>query len=117
MTLLVATSLMVWTLSAGGFDALDAVITVLFAMTVPFNAIAFWNAVIGLILMRTKTDLATAINPQLADASDRSPVTAQTALLSCIRNEDADTVGRNLDLMIEDLVASGAAPTISRSTC
>ncbi len=108
-TLLVATALMVWTLSAGGFDALDVIITGLFALTVPFNAIAFWNAVIGLSLARTSPDLARAVCPALVEATDRSPVTTSTALVSCIRNEDADLVGRNLDVMIEGLVASGVA--------
>lgn len=108
-TLLVATTLMVWTLSAGGFGPVDVVITVLFALTVPFNAIAFWNAVIGLSLARTSPDLARAVCPPLVDATDRSPITTSTAIVSCIRNEDAATVGRNLDVMIEGLVASGAA--------
>ncbi len=108
-TLLVATALMIWTLSAGGFDALDAVITGLFALTVPFNAIAFWNAVVGLWLMRTSPDLARAVCPALLDAGDRGPIIASTAILSCIRNEDAATVGRNLDLMIEGLVEAGVA--------
>ncbi len=108
-TLLVATSLMVWTLSAGGFDALDGVITLLFALTVPFNAIAFWNAVVGLGLQRGKDDLATALCPRLTDPTDRSPITTSTAILSCIRNEDAATVGRNLDLMLEGLVEAGVA--------
>jgi membrane glycosyltransferase len=108
-TLLVATALMVWTLSAGGFDGTDAVITLLFALTVPFNAIAFWNALVGLVLMRTSRDLAQAVCPPLLPAHDRSPITTSTAILSCIRNEDAATVGRNLDLMIEGLVDAGVA--------
>jgi membrane glycosyltransferase len=108
-TLLLATGLMVWTLSAGGFNALDALITLLFALTVPFNAIGFWNAVIGLVLMRTSADLPRAICPPLLDANDRSPITSRTALLSCIRNEDAESVGRNLDVMIEGLVEAGVA--------
>ncbi|WP_296897265.1 glucans biosynthesis glucosyltransferase MdoH [Thiohalocapsa sp.] len=108
-TLLVATGLMVWTLSAGGFSPLDTAMTALFALTVPFNAIAFWNAVIGLVLSRTSPDLARTVCPPLLDATDRSPITTSTALLACIRNEDAATVGRNLDVLIEGLVASGAA--------
>ncbi len=108
-TVLIATGLMVWTLSAGGFTAMDAVLTALFALTVPFNAIAFWNAVIGLVLARTSADLARAICPPLVDATDRSPITTSIALLSCIRNEDADTVGRNLDVVIDGLVSAGAA--------
>jgi membrane glycosyltransferase len=108
-TLLIATALMVWTLSAGGFDGLDALITLLFALTVPFNAIAFWNAVVGLWLMRSSPDLARAVCPALLPAWDRSPITTSTAILSCIRNEDAATVARNLDLMIADLVDAGVA--------
>jgi membrane glycosyltransferase len=108
-TLLVATGLMAWTLSAGGFNALDAAITLLFALTVPFNAIAFWNALIGLVLTRTSPDLPRALCPALLDANDRSPITTSTALLSCIRNEDPNTVGRNLDVMIEALVERGVA--------
>jgi membrane glycosyltransferase len=111
-TVLIATALMVWTLSAGGFDGLDLLITVLFALTVPFNAIGFWNGVIGFTLARQSPDLARAICPALADVNDRSPISTSTALLSCIRNEDPTTVGRNLDIMIEALVAAGAAEHI-----
>ncbi len=108
-TVLVATGLMVWTLSAGGLDGLDVLIAGLFALTVPFNAIAFWNALLGLWLMRAGPDLARALYPSLSDLGDRSQVSTSTAILSCIRNEDAVAVGRNLDLMIEGLVEAGVA--------
>lgn len=108
-TLLVAVGLMIWTLSAGGFGGLDLAITALFTLTVPFNAIAFWNAVIGLVLARSSPDLARALCPPLVEATDRSPITTSTALLACVRNEDAAIVGRNLDVMIEGLVAAGVA--------
>jgi membrane glycosyltransferase len=108
-TVLAATALMIWTLSAGGFDVADAVLTLMFAITLPWTAVGFWNAVIGLVIMRIAPDPAQAVCPPLADADDQSPITANTALLSCIRNEDADSVARNLDLMIEALVDSGVA--------
>jgi len=104
-----ATALMVASLSVGGFDGVDTVMTALFAVTLPWTAIGFWNAAIGLMVMRTKPDTARAVCPPLVDSSDRSPIWARTAILSCIRDEDIDAVGRNLDLMIADLVAQGDA--------
>ncbi|MGB5834062.1 MAG: glucans biosynthesis glucosyltransferase MdoH [Thiohalocapsa sp.] len=108
-TVLTALALMVWTLSAGGYDAVDMAMTLLFATTIPWAAIGFWNAVIGLSIMRTACDAGSAVCPPLADATDRSPITTRTALLSCIRNEDPQTVGRNLDLMIDGLTGAGVA--------
>jgi membrane glycosyltransferase len=60
----------------------------LFTLTLPLTAIGFWNAVIGLIIMRTSADPATTLCPPLADANDQHPIRSRTALLSCIRNED-----------------------------
>jgi membrane glycosyltransferase len=108
-TVLGACALMVWTLSAGGFDVTDAVLILLFAMTLPWTAIGFWNALIGLVIMRAAADPAKAVCPPLADADDQAAITTTTAVLSCIRNEDADSVGRHLDLMIGALVDSGVA--------
>ena len=39
-------------LSPGGFGALDFVLIVLFAVTLPWYVIGFWNATIGLLIMR-----------------------------------------------------------------
>ena len=108
-TVIAAAALMVRTLSVGGFDGTDAALTLLFGLTLPWTAIGFWNALIGLILMRTAQDPARAVCPPLVDAQHRSPIEESTALLCCIRNEDARTVGRNLDLMIESLVDAGVA--------
>ncbi len=106
-TVLVAAMLMVWTLSIGGLGATDLALIVLFTLTLPWTAIGFWNAVIGLVIMRTAQDPARAVCPPLLDAADQTPITTRTALLSCIRNEDPRTVGRNLDLMIDGLVRAG----------
>src|SRR5947209_5321374 len=39
-------------LSAGGFGTVDLILTALFAVTLPWYVIGFWNAVIGLLIMR-----------------------------------------------------------------
>lgn len=108
-TILAGTALMTLAFSVDGLDTVDLILTLMFTMTLPWTAIGFWNAVIGLILMRTTTDPATAVCPPLVAASDQTPITSHTALLSCIRNEDADRVCRNLDLMIDGLADAGVA--------
>lgn len=98
--------LMAKTLAIGGFDLLDALLTFCFALTLPWTVIGFWNAVIGFILMRRHRDPAYAVCPLQAEPP--SNLTAKTALLSCIRNEDADRVIRHLDRMIQGLQESGS---------
>ena len=106
-TVICAALLMVWTLSIGGLGATDLALIGLFTITLPWTAIGFWNAVIGFVIMRRFQDPASAVCPPLVDATDQTPMTTRTALLSCIRNEDPRTVGRNLDQMIGALVDVG----------
>ena len=79
-TVLIAAMLMIWTLSIGGLGATDLALIALFTLTLPWTAIGFWNAVIGLVIMRTASDPARAVCPPLLDAADR------------ISNHDADRV-------------------------
>jgi membrane glycosyltransferase len=105
VTILLAIALMALTLSSGGFDLLDAALTLCFALTLPWTVIGFWNAVVGFVLMRRHRDPASVVCP--LDADTPSAITARTAILSCIRNEDADRVVRHLDRMIQGLLQSG----------
>ncbi len=109
LTILAALGLMVWTLQAGGFDGLDALLVLCFAMTLPWTVIGFWNAVLGLLIMRLSPDPAQTVCPPLVAADDAAPIASSTALLSCIRNEDAAQVARHLDRMIDELADAGAA--------
>ena len=43
-------------LSPGGFSAVDLVLVVLFAVTLPWYVIGFWNAAIGFLIMRFARD-------------------------------------------------------------
>lgn len=108
-----ALGLMVWTLQAGGFDWLDALLVACFAFTLPWTLIGFWNAVIGLVILRASSDPARAVFPGLAVRDDATPITTTTALVSCIRNEDVTTVARNLQAMLEELAAAGVAGQFS----
>ncbi len=103
------TTLMAITLASGGLDLLDYLMLISFALTLPWTVVGFWNAVVGLVIMRVSGDPARAVFPAAAPVNDDSAIRHRTALLMCIRNEDAEQVGRNLDVMIDGLVNAGAA--------
>jgi membrane glycosyltransferase len=96
-------------LSAGGFDPVDLVLLVLFAMTTPWLAIGFWNAAIGFVIMRFVRNPATYVVPQAGRAIPPSAITASTAILMCVRNESPDRTIRNLGAMMADIEAAGCA--------
>ena len=50
--------LLSFALSAGGFGVTDFILVVLFAVTLPWSVIGFWNATIGLFIMRAANPAA-----------------------------------------------------------
>lgn len=101
--------LMAATLFVEAPDPLGIAMLLLFALTLPWTTIGFWNAVIGFALMAFARDPAGRVAPQLHSIRGDEPITTSTALLICIRNEDPRRLSRNLGLMIEGLAATGAA--------
>ena len=81
----------------------------LFAVTLPWSVIGFWNAVIGFLIMRLHRDPATAVNPLAARSRGDEPITSSTAILMCIRNESPAQVIRNLEPLLNGLVQAQAA--------
>ena len=100
-------SLMAITLSRGGISPAEGFLLFCFAVTLPWTVIGFWNAVIGLALLRLTRDPAAGVCPPLAKIDGSEPITASTAMLVCVRNEEITTVFRNVSLMIEGLVRAG----------
>lgn len=92
------------TLSAGGFDRLDLLLLVLLALTSPWFVVGFWNAAIGFIVMRFSRDPIATILPHAARSKPLPEITASTAIVMCVRNEQPDRVVRNLDIMMDDIV-------------
>ena len=88
-------------LSPGGFGPLDAVLVALFAVTLPWYVIGFWNATIGLLIMRFARDPVAAVMPAAGRVRGDEPITASTAILLCIRNEPPERVARLLEPMME----------------
>src|SRR5713101_3508287 len=94
-------------LSPGGYGAIDLILIVLFAATLPWYVIGFWNATIGLLIMRFARDPVAAILPVAGRVRGDEPITASTAILLCIRNEPPDRVARLLEPMMQGLAARG----------
>jgi membrane glycosyltransferase len=92
-------------LSPGGFSAVDLALVVLFAVTSPWYVIGFWNATIGLLIMRFARDPVAAVMPVADRVRGDEPITASTAVLLCIRNEPPERVVRMLEPMMEGLAA------------
>ena len=99
--------LSVLTLSAGGFGVLDLLLGLLFAVTLPWTVIGFWNAMIGLFVIRTAKDPAVEVLPAAARVRGDEPINASTAILMCVRNEPPERVSRYLTPLLEGLAASG----------
>jgi membrane glycosyltransferase len=100
--------LLSFALSAGGFGVTDFILVALFAVTLPWSVIGFWNATIGLFIMRAANPAA-VVTPVSARVRGDEPITAKTAILWCVRNEDTGRVIRNIEPMMEGIAASGAA--------
>ncbi len=100
--------LLSFALSAGGFGITDFVLVVLFAVTLPWSVIGFWNATIGLFIMRTRDPVA-AVTPVARRVTGTEPIVAKTAILWCVRNEDTERVIRNIEPMMEGIAAAGMA--------
>lgn len=94
-------------LSAGGFGAVDLALVLMFAVTLPWSVIGFWNAAVGLAIMRFSRDPVATVNPIAARVRGDEPITASTAILVCIRNEPPERVIRNLEPMMEGLADAG----------
>jgi membrane glycosyltransferase len=94
-------------LSVDGFGVLDAALVALFAVTLPWTVISFWNATIGLLIMRFARDPVVAVTPIAGRVRGDEPITASTAILVCIRNEPPARVIRCLSPMLEGLAAPG----------
>lgn len=90
----------------GGITWAEWLMIACFLLTLPWTAIGFWNAVIGLSVMRLSRDPLAAVSTLRPGDAARDSASS-TAILSCIRNEDVDGVAASLDAMAADLVRSG----------
>jgi membrane glycosyltransferase len=81
----------------------------LFALTLPWMVVGFWNAIIGLILCQSSKDPASVVMPSSMQANGNVPLTHSTAILLCIRNESPARLIRNLQALLRGLAADQVA--------
>jgi membrane glycosyltransferase len=98
-----------YALSAGGFSLADYILLLLFALTMPWSVIGFWNGVIGFCIMRFARDPVAFVTPAAAQGRGDERITASTAIAIFVRNEPPTRVIRNLDAMMRELTAAGVA--------
>jgi membrane glycosyltransferase len=96
-------------LAVDGYGFLDALMTLLYAVNIPWSAIGVWTALIGFVVMRSAKDAPGAVMPAFRLVKGDEPITASTAILMCIRNEEPDRVLRNVRLIMDGLIATGHA--------
>jgi len=101
--------LLVLALTPGGFDAVDFVLVVLFAVTLPWYVIGFWNGVIGLCIMRFARDPVATVMPTTARITGQEPIIAATAILVCVRNEPVERTASFLAPLLRGLAAHQSA--------
>src|SRR5262249_25442535 len=107
LTMAGLTWLAVIALSPGGFGAVDLVLAVLFAVTLPWYVIGFWNATIGLLIMCFAPDPVAAGMPVAGRVRRDEPITASAAGRLCILNDPPEQGVRLLEPMMEGLAARG----------
>jgi membrane glycosyltransferase len=109
LTMAAMIGLLALALSAGGFGFVDFILVVLFAVTLPWMVIGFWNATIGFLIMRLARDPVATVTPTAARITGKEPITASTAVLICIRNEPPQRPAAFLTPLLQGLAASEAA--------
>ena len=87
-------------------------ILILFAFTLPWMVIGFWNATIGFIICRFVREPLALVVPDALHANSSAPITLSTALLLCIRNETPERLERNIEVMLAGLKGPEIAPHI-----
>ena len=101
-------ALFVSTLAIDGFDGFDALLTVVFLFILPWSVIGFWNAAIGLVLMRRSRDAEGVLGSGMIVSADER-IRRSTAILLTIRNEALPPIERAARIMLDGLLASGSA--------
>jgi membrane glycosyltransferase len=87
----------------------QAALLVPFATVLPAIVVGFWNAIIGLAIMRLARDPTAAVNPTAAMVRGDEPIRLSTAILLCIRNESPGPLMASLRAMMSGVFDAGVA--------
>ncbi len=91
-----------------GWSVADGVIFLAFLLAMPWTALGFWNAVIGLVLLHGRWSRPErSVHPFWGPSAEPVPLTTVTAIAMVIRNEDPAPSFRALAAMRDQLTAAG----------
>lgn len=84
-----------------------ATIMLLYLIALPWTLLAFWNAVIGFLILRLHGKPAYYTNPALNATLVDAPIVSRTAICVCIRHENVESVAMRLSTMRKSLETTG----------
>ncbi|WP_226925919.1 glucans biosynthesis glucosyltransferase MdoH [Meridianimarinicoccus sp. MJW13] len=102
-TVLALLAAMARLLAFNGVSPLEGAMLVVYALTLPWLSIGFWNAIIGLYLDLRHKDAAGHVTPQLRRTDPDAPITLRCAIIMPLRNESADGALSRFEAVQRDL--------------
>ncbi|KAB0267757.1 glucans biosynthesis glucosyltransferase MdoH [Microvirga brassicacearum] len=100
-------------LGAQGWSAVDVALFGCFLAGTPWAVLGFWNAVIGLWLLRATKDPILQVAPCVAAGGSEDPLRVDTAILLTLRNEDPARALKRLRIVKQSIDATGAGDRFS----
>lgn len=107
VTTLAGAFLMADIVRANGATVIEIMILVLFTITFSLIASYFWTAVIGLLIRLWARDPLAFAAPVLRNLNPHAPITARTAVIMPIYNEDPERVFAGIEASFRSLAATG----------
>src|ERR1700712_4429214 len=92
-----------------GWSVAGVAVLVLFLIALPWTLLAFWNSVIGFVILCCARDPAGYTNDALRETPAGATIEGLTAICIAIRHEDVSRVASRLTTMRDDLRATGEA--------
>jgi membrane glycosyltransferase len=100
-------------IGGAGWSWEGATVMALFLIGLPWTLLAFWNSVIGFLILRSARNPASYTNAALRATPHDAPITCHTAICIAIRHEDVGRVAARLAVMRKSVAATGEAALFS----
>ncbi|MGI9406611.1 MAG: glucans biosynthesis glucosyltransferase MdoH [Hyphomicrobiaceae bacterium] len=106
ITIAVLAATMAYLLAQSGWTMIKGAMWLAYLVTLPWLSIGFWNALIGFGVLKFSAKPLASIAPMLATDATQ-PITARTAIVMAIRNEDPAASIDRLRVMFADIDRAG----------
>lgn len=94
-------------LAIGGWSWIDVGLLIAFAVSAPWTVLSFWNALIGLVLIRFTKNPLHNVAPYMTPVAEDAPLTSRVAVLMTLRNEPPARALERLSIIRASLDATG----------